>query len=196
MACGNTHYWYDLTTSRESTPSARQLFTSIINVLPLGALTPETPRAVSGDVWLRFPVRERPRTPQSCSHADAPGLDRCATSERAVALLQLTSSAPSNRSSRAPRSGEPRERKTDICPNEQQRACPNGKLRMREVFENTGAGEGNRTLVFSLEVVNFRNPYNGYSNILQPSGQLRLLENLSLSEWRELPTASQLSETN
>ena len=44
-----------------------------------------------------------------------------------------------------------RERNTDNCPNERQRACPNGKLRMREVIETTGAGEGNRTLVFSLE---------------------------------------------
>src|SRR5260370_16456967 len=45
-----------------------------------------------------------------------------------------------------------------------------------------GAGEGNRTLVFSLEVVKFRNLYKGYSDNLQPSGRLRLLQNFSLSE--------------
>jgi hypothetical protein len=57
-----------------------------------------------------------------------------------------------DRSSAAPKSAARPEQKADSCPNEQQRACPNGKLRMREVFENFGAGEGNRTLVFSLEV--------------------------------------------
>jgi hypothetical protein len=30
-------------------------------------------------------------------------------------------------------------------------ACPNGNPRMLEVLEKAGAGEGNRTLVFSLE---------------------------------------------
>jgi hypothetical protein len=54
---------------------------------------------------------------------------------------------------------------------------------MREVFENIGAGEGNRTLVFSLEVVKFSNLYKGNSDILQPCGLLRLLRNFSLSEW-------------
>ena len=44
-----------------------------------------------------------------------------------------------------------REQKTDICPNERQHSCPNGKLIMPQVIENIGAGEGNRTLVFSLE---------------------------------------------
>jgi hypothetical protein len=33
-----------------------------------------------------------------------------------------------------------------------------------------GAGEGNRTLVFSLEVVESRNALNPYSDILQPCG--------------------------
>jgi hypothetical protein len=41
---------------------------------------------------------------------------------------------------------------------------------MREVPENIGAGEGNRTLVFSLEVAKFHNPCKGHSDILQPSG--------------------------
>jgi hypothetical protein len=50
------------------------------------------------------------------------------------------------------------------------------------VLENIAAGEGNRTLVFSLEVGKFRNPYQGCSDILQPSGRLRLLQNFSLSE--------------
>jgi hypothetical protein len=48
---------------------------------------------------------------------------------------------------------------------------------------NVGAGEGNRTLVFSLEVVKFGNLYRGNSDILQPSGRLKLLRNFSLSEW-------------
>ncbi len=43
------------------------------------------------------------------------------------------------------------EQKADICPNERQPLCPNGKPKMREVPGNIGAGEGNRTLVFSLE---------------------------------------------
>jgi hypothetical protein len=33
-----------------------------------------------------------------------------------------------------------------------------------------------------LEVGKFRNPYQGCSDILQPSGRLRLLQNFSLSE--------------
>jgi hypothetical protein len=55
---------------------------------------------------------------------------------------------------------------------------------MKEVLENIGAGEGNRTLVFSLEVVEFRSMLKGHSNILQPCGSLRPLRNFSLSEWR------------
>src|SRR4051794_38071126 len=51
-------------------------------------------------------------------------------------------------------------------------------------FLGVGAGEGNRTLVFSLEVAEFRNGHNGHSDILQPCGLLRPLQNLSLSEWR------------
>jgi hypothetical protein len=44
-----------------------------------------------------------------------------------------------------------RNKRRTICPNEQQHACPNGKPVMPEVPEKIGAGEGNRTLVFSLE---------------------------------------------
>ena len=36
--------------------------------------------------------------------------------------------------------------------------------------EGAGAGEGNRTLVFSLEAAKFRNLPKGHSDILQPSG--------------------------
>jgi hypothetical protein len=54
-----------------------------------------------------------------------------------------------------PKSAVHLEQKADSCPNEHQPACPNGKLRMREVIEDIGAGEGNRTLVFSLEVSQF-----------------------------------------
>jgi len=52
------------------------------------------------------------------------------------------------------------------------------------VLENIGAGEGNRTLVFSLEVAGFSNVFNGYSDIFGSSGPLRSLQNCSLSEWR------------
>jgi hypothetical protein len=41
---------------------------------------------------------------------------------------------------------------------------------MSQVLENIGAGEGNRTLVFSLEVAKFRSAFNSYSDILQPCG--------------------------
>jgi hypothetical protein len=54
--------------------------------------------------------------------------------------------------------------------NEPQYSCPNGPLIMREVPDFTGAGEGKRTLVFSLEVAKFSNPGKGHSDILQPSG--------------------------
>src|SRR5258708_19866328 len=50
-----------------------------------------------------------------------------------------------------------------------------------------GAGEGNRTLVFSLEVEKFDNSRNSRSDILQPSGWLRSLRNFPLSEWRQPP---------
>jgi hypothetical protein len=38
-----------------------------------------------------------------------------------------------------------------ICPNERQPSCPNWMGSVTEVPENIGAGEGNRTLVISLE---------------------------------------------
>src|SRR5882757_10798729 len=50
-----------------------------------------------------------------------------------------------------------------------------------------GAGEGNRTLVFSLEVAEFRNVFNSRSDISQLFGRLRSLQNFSLSEWRPPP---------
>jgi hypothetical protein len=45
-----------------------------------------------------------------------------------------------------------RERKQTICQNEQHPACQNEIGQMTQVPENIGAGEGNRTLVISLEV--------------------------------------------
>jgi hypothetical protein len=44
---------------------------------------------------------------------------------------------------------------------------------IRNLWENLvriGAGEGNRTLVFSLEVVNSANTFNSHSDILQVCG--------------------------
>jgi hypothetical protein len=37
------------------------------------------------------------------------------------------------------------------CQNEQKAACQNGAMIMAQVLEKIGAGEGNRTLVISLE---------------------------------------------
>ena len=50
-----------------------------------------------------------------------------------------------------PRNGALCEQMADICQNEQQHACQNGMTTMSQVLENIGAGEGNRTLVISLE---------------------------------------------
>ena len=55
---------------------------------------------------------------------------------------------------------------------------------MPEVLENIGAGEGNRTLVFSLEVGKYCSVFNGRSDIFDVFGPLRSLQNFSLSEWR------------
>src|SRR5271169_6012339 len=43
------------------------------------------------------------------------------------------------------------EQKTDICQNKQQAACQNAGMNVPQVLEKVGAGEGNRTLVISLE---------------------------------------------
>src|SRR5216684_5754355 len=53
-----------------------------------------------------------------------------------------------------------------------------------------GAGEGNRTLVFSLEVPGFRNVFKSRSDVSQLFERLRSLQNFSLSEWRKLSRAS------
>jgi hypothetical protein len=55
------------------------------------------------------------------------------------------------RSSTAPKSAVRCERKADTCPNDQQHQRPNEELIVPQVIEIIGAGEGNRTLVFSLE---------------------------------------------
>jgi hypothetical protein len=44
-----------------------------------------------------------------------------------------------------------KEQKADICQNERQHACQNEPATMAQIIENIGAGEGNRTLVISLE---------------------------------------------
>ena len=64
-----------------------------------------------------------------------------------------------------------------------------GETRSHKIVEQRrksccGAGEGNRTLVFSLEVVEFRCRPISHSDILQPCGSLRPLQNFFLSEWR------------
>jgi hypothetical protein len=64
-------------------------------------------------------------------------------------------------------------------------------LGILKVLEIAGAGEGNRTLVFSLEVRKFRSVSNSHSDILQLFVALRSLQNFSLSERRTkfvLPT--------
>src|SRR5882672_3335519 len=47
-----------------------------------------------------------------------------------------------------------------------------------------GAGEGNRTLVFSLEVSKYRSVFKGHSDIFRCFGPLRSLQSFPLSEWR------------
>jgi hypothetical protein len=64
-------------------------------------------------------------------------------------------------------------------------ACQNGGTRIAEVFEKTGAGEGNRTLVISLEGARRASTLNGFSDKLAPSATLRHKANFSLSERRE-----------
>jgi hypothetical protein len=52
------------------------------------------------------------------------------------------------------------------------------------VPENLGAGGGNRTLVFSLEVGKSCSVFKGRSDIFGVFSSLRSLLNFSLSEWR------------
>jgi len=60
-------------------------------------------------------------------------------------------SAPWCRSWPALKNGALRERMVDKCQNDQQPTCQNGEGDMPQAIENIGAGEGNRTLVISLE---------------------------------------------
>ncbi len=53
-----------------------------------------------------------------------------------------------------------------------------------KVAELPGAGEGNRTLVFSLEVSKYCSVFKGRSDIFQLFDLLGSLRNFSLSEWR------------
>ena len=55
---------------------------------------------------------------------------------------------------------------------------------MREVLENIGAGEGTRNLLFSMEVDELCNAFNGHSDFLQLCEWLRPQQNFLLSEWR------------
>src|SRR6516162_1269061 len=51
-------------------------------------------------------------------------------------------------------------------------------------LETIGAGEGNRTLVISLEGHRRPRPINGFSEKIAPSGTLRHIANSRRSEWR------------
>jgi hypothetical protein len=53
-------------------------------------------------------------------------------------------------------SAAPHEQERRFFPKVQLHLCPNGVEAAPQVIENIGAGEGNRTLVFSLEVSEFR----------------------------------------
>jgi hypothetical protein len=53
----------------------------------------------------------------------------------------------------------------------------------RDQPKQFAAGEGNRTLVFSLEFAELGNANNERSDILQPYVRLRCLQNFQLSEW-------------
>jgi hypothetical protein len=54
----------------------------------------------------------------------------------------------------------------------------------RMAAHEIGAGEGNRTLVFSLEVSKSCSDFKVRSDIFDVFGPLRSLQNFSLSEWR------------
>src|ERR1700738_4693136 len=71
-----------------------------------------------------------------------------------------------------------------------------GLVRMKtgvsaKLLKAVGAGEGNRTLVFSLEVVELRRAPHSHSDLLQPCGELGPLHNFPFSEWRREPRERQ-----
>jgi hypothetical protein len=68
-----------------------------------------------------------------------------------VKVLPKYNKRATSRSSAGGKSGAYREQKSTKCQNEQQPPCQNGSQPASQVLENIGAGEGNRTLVFSLE---------------------------------------------
>jgi hypothetical protein len=59
-----------------------------------------------------------------------------------------------------------------FCPNELQPSCPNGELRMLQVLDFIGAGEGNRTLLFSLEGCRRLNTVNAHSDKTPPKATI------------------------
>ena len=63
-----------------------------------------------------------------------------------------------------------------FCQNERQPSCQNGAMTMAQVLENIGAGEGNRTLVISLE---------GYQKLLTKQCELRLFAGQKPAVWGE-----------
>ena len=72
---------------------------------------------------------------------------KCRTSDTLIAV----GGDPCGRSRPAPRNAARCEQTFRICQNERRFACQNGPMTMAQVIEKTGAGEGNRTLVISLE---------------------------------------------
>ena len=58
----------------------------------------------------------------------------------------------------------------DNCQNKQQAACQNANMTMPQVLEKIGAGEGNRTLVISLEGARARRSFKAYSDNSTLSG--------------------------
>jgi hypothetical protein len=61
-----------------------------------------------------------------------------------------------------------------FCQNERQPSCQNGAMTMAQVLENIGAGEGNRTLVISLE---------GSRKSLAKQWELRLFARQKRADW-------------
>jgi hypothetical protein len=74
-------------------------------------------------------------------------------------------------------------RRATFCGNAREPACRNEIGQVTPVFEEVGAGEGNRTLVISLEELRRLININGFSEKTTSFGALRYIANSRRSEW-------------
>jgi hypothetical protein len=70
----------------------------------------------------------------------------------------------------------------DILSEQQQATCQNAVARTPQAVENVGAGEGNRTLVISLEEPRRPSAINEFSDKIAPFAPLSSKANFLLSE--------------